>query len=375
MPRRTQAAREAWLLGLLFFSLLAAAGCGRSTSGFDPASDAEPPESLTALGIFVGDGRSQQPAPGVIPYDINTPLFSDYATKYRFVKLPAGGKAQYNADRALDFPVGTIIAKTFAYPHDMRDPTQGERLMETRILLHRADGWVGLPYVWNDEQTEARLEVVGAVKPVKWIHTDGNERAIDYLIPNANQCKGCHKAERDTMLPIGPKARHMNRDLVYHDRDQPYTENQLTHWTRIGALEGAPADPAAAPRMAVWNDPSSGSLNDRARAWLEINCAHCHNPGGNARNSGLNLMASTERPFEFGVFKPPVAAGRGSGGLRYDIVPGKPDESVLVFRIGSDHPEVMMPEIGRRLVHQEGLALIREWVASLEAPAATSGAQ
>ena len=135
------------------------------------------------------------------------------------------------------------------------------------------------------------------------------------------------------MLPIGPKARHLNRDFAYADGK----ENQLAHWSRLGVLAGAPA-PEQAPRLAVWDDPKTGTLDARARAWLEINCAHCHNPEGPARNSGLDLLASQQNPTSFGVMKPPVAAGIGSGGLPYDIVPGKPDQSILAFRIASTHP-------------------------------------
>lgn len=348
--------KRAWtLLGLL---TLLASGCGRGASA-PQEPELVAPEKLSDLKLFTGNGASQEPIEGVIPYDLNSPLFTDYTAKYRFVKLPKGTSAKYSADEAFDFPVGTIIAKTFAYPVDMRKPELGQRLLETRVLRHDADGWVGLPYVWNAEQNEAILDVAGSTFDVSWIHTDGSERKNNYIIPNANQCKGCHK-QGDTMTPLGPKARHMNRDFAYADG----AENQLAHWTRVGALTGAPT-PDAAPRLAVWDDPHSGSLDARARAWLEINCAHCHNPQGPARNSGLDLMASQSNPTAWGFMKAPVAAGRGSGGLSYDIVPGKPDESILAFRTGSTDAGIMMPELGKRLVHEEGLALVREWIAAM----------
>ena len=142
-------------------------------------------------------------------------------------------------------------------------------------------------------------------------------------------------------------------------------ENQLAYWTKVGVLRGAPL-PAQAPRLAVWNDPSSGALGERARAWLETNCAHCHNPNGPARMSGLDLRASQTNRAEWGVWKTPVAAGRGSGGRSYGIVPGKPDQSILLYRIQSTEAGVMMPELSRRLVDEEGVTLIRDWIASLE---------
>jgi hypothetical protein len=116
--------------------------------------------------------------------------------------------------------------------------------------------------------------------------------------------------------------------------------------------------------LAVWDDPKA-SLDARARAWLEINCDHCHQSGGAAQNSGLDLRASQREPVKIGIRKPPVAAGTGSGGLRYDILPGKPDESILMFRLLSTHPDVMMPELGKRMVHEEGVELVRQWIESL----------
>jgi uncharacterized repeat protein (TIGR03806 family) len=320
----------------------------------------EPPEKLSAYALFRGDGSTQDPADGVVPYDINTPLFSDYAIKYRFVRLPPGTSSEYHETDVFEFPVGTIIAKTFAYLADMRDPSRGRCLMETRLLIHRPDGWIGLPYVWNDEQTEATLQIIGGTRDVSWIHSDGRESTNNYIIPNVNQCLGCHENQK-VMRPIGPKARNLNKEFAYAEGK----ENQLAHWSRLGSLRGAPA-PTLAPRMAVWNDPASGTIEQRARAWLEINCAHCHNPNGPARTSGLDLLATQDDPYKYGIGKTPVAAGRGSGGRSFDIVPGKPDQSILMFRLESQEPGVMMPELGRRVTDDEGVALVRAWVSSLK---------
>ncbi len=321
--------------------------------------DADPPEKLSAYGLFEGNGATQQPVKGVVPYDIRTHLFYDYATKYRFVWMPSGTSAKYHEQEVFDFPVGTVLVKTFAYLHDLRDPSKGRRLVETRLLIHRKDGWIGLPYVWNDEQTEATLRIAGTRKDVHWIHTDGKERKLNYIVPNTNQCLGCHE-NRKVMRPIGPKARNLNKDCAYPQG----IENQLTHWSNVGYLQGAPAADRA-PRMAVWNDPRTGTLDQRARAWLEMNCAHCHNPDGPARTSGLDLTSIQIDPAKMGIRKTPTAAGRGSGGRFYDIVAGKPDASILVYRITSLEPGVMMPELSRRLIDEEGVALIREWIASM----------
>ncbi|WP_223860365.1 SO2930 family diheme c-type cytochrome [Spirosoma validum] len=318
------------------------------------------PEKLSEYGFFTGKLADQQPAAGVVPYTLNTPLFSDYAEKLRFVKLPAGQAVAYNDTSVLNFPVGTTLIKTFYFSNDFRNPAKGRRLMETRLLVHQAEGWKAFDYVWNDEQTDAVLEVAGDTKMVRYIDAKGENRQHAYMIPNLNQCKGCHN-RNEVMVPIGPSIRQLNGDLAYTGKK----ENQLAHWQRSGMLTGLPAL-STCPKTPVWNKPETGSLNDRARAWLDINCAHCHNPNGPAMTSGLNLRISETDPTALGILKPPVAAGRGSGGHQFDIVPGKPDESILIYRLHSTDPGEMMPELGRKTVHTESLALLREWINAMK---------
>ena len=329
--------------------------------------DAPPAKTLSGYNFFVGRGADQIPNEGVIPYDLNTPLFSDYSSKHRFVWMPEGVSATYDDHTVFDFPVGTVLIKTFGYLHDMRDPSKGERIIETRLLVHKEDGWVGLPYIWNEEGTEATLKVAGGTADVEWIHSDGSVRTNNYIIPNMNQCKSCHVTADDTLQPIGPKARHINKDYAYESG----AENQLTHWAKAGYLTGVP-DPAEAPRLAVYNDPSTGTVNERARAYLDINCMHCHNPDqGGADTTGLDLTYNQTDPTKLGIMKPPVAAGRGAGDLLWDIVPGKPEESILLYRLDSTDPGIMMPELPRRLIDEEGVALIEEWIAQLNEDATT----
>jgi hypothetical protein len=164
------------------------------------------------------------------------------------------------------------------------------------------------------------------------------------------------------MTPIGLQTRHINRDYAYDEG----TENQFARLTRVGYLKGAPA-PAAAPRSAVWNDPGTGSVEERARAYLDANCAHCHDRSGPAASAGLYLSMQEKDLHRLGHCKAPVAAGRGAGkDLPFDIVPGKPERSILVYRMESRDPGVMMPELGRWLPHPEGVALIREWVQQMQ---------
>lgn len=319
------------------------------------------PARLSEWGFFVGNLADQQPAQGVVPYRLKTPLFSDYAEKLRFVKLPPGTgpahrAARYDAHEVMDFPVGTTLIKTFYFPHDVRDPAKGRRLMETRLLVRNEAGWKALEYVWNDEQTEATLEVAGERKTVRYVDAAGRTHKQEYVMPNLNQCKSCHN-RAEVMTPIGPTARQLNGSLDYGNGP----ENQLAHWQKIGLLTDVP-EGANVPKAPVWNDPATGTLAERARIYLDINCAHCHRPDGPASTSGLNLSYSEQNPTAWGLRKTPVAAGRGSGGRPYDIVPGKPDQSILLYRMTSTDPGVMMPEVARKVVHQEGVALIRAWI-------------
>ena len=340
-------------------------GCGGKVLPVAPSTNEdEPPTILSSYGLFKGNGSTQEPVDGVLPYDVNTPLFSDYALKFRFVRIPLGASARYADPAPFEFPLGTVLVKTFAYPHDGRNLALGRRLVETRLLIHEAAGWKGLTYVWNDEQTEARLKIAGADRDVNWIDGAGRERQVNYLVPNSNQCLGCHE-NRKVMRPIGLTARNLNRTFDYPQGPM----NQLAYWSEHALLQDAP-QPGKTPRLAIWNDPKSGSLDARTRAWMESNCAHCHNPDGPARTSGLDLTAGQQDLFQRGFWKPPVAAGRGSGGRSFGIVPGHPDESILLHRIESLEPGVMMPEIARRLVDEEGVALVRSWIASLPEQAA-----
>ena len=319
-----------------------------------------PKINLSEYGFFKGNMAEQLPVEGIVPYSLNTPLFSDYAEKLRFLKIPEGKTVNYNPDEVLEFPVGTTIIKTFYYPNDFRDLSKGRRLMETRLLIHEQIGWKALEYVWNDEQTEAVLEVAGDTKEVSYVYSDGKKRTQQYSMPNLNQCKGCHNRS-EVMTPIGPSARQLNGDFAYENG----TENQLIHLQKLGLLKDMP-DLKNCPELAVWNNPKTGTLEERSRAWLDINCAHCHNPKGPAMTSGLNLSIHENNATALGFNKTPVAAGRGSGNRDYDIVRGNPDKSIIIYRMESTDPGIMMPEVGRKTTHNEGVALVREWIRSLK---------
>lgn len=297
--------------------------------------DAGYPASLNDYHFFA-DAAAQRPAAGVTPYRLQTPLWSDGAEKLRFVYVPKGAKAQAQGEGLLNLPVGSALVKTFKL--------EG-RLIETRVLLHRADGWVALPYQWNREQTEARLALAGARLDL----TTPQGVAISYAIPNKNQCKECHQ-QKDAVTPIGPKARNLS--AVW-----------LESFYKAGKLEAVPKVTARVP---FWEDRAKLAAAPVARGWLDSNCAHCHNPVGSASNSGLDLRWEQGDPVKFGVLKRPVAAGRGSGGLEFDVMPGHPDKSIMLYRMGSLEGGISMPEVGRSSLDPDGMAAVTRWIGEMK---------
>ena len=325
---------------------------------------AKPFENLSEYNFFGGVMNELKPNARVLPYDLITPLFSDYAHKARFIYMPEGIHANYDTSKVLQLPVGACLIKNFYYPLDFRVKGGKRRIMETRLLVHRNKAWDALDYIWNDEQTEAHLENAGDIKEVSWIHYDGAKRKTDYIIPNKNQCKGCHWNNEEGLQPIGPKVRNLNRDLDYADGK----ENQLVRWQKMGFLSNVP-DLKTVPQLANWADSLNYTVNERARAYLEMNCGHCHNPQGPAYTSGLYLNIGNANFENLGFCKTPVAAGKATGNHFYDIVPGNPAESIMPFRMKSEDPGIRMPELGKGLVHTEGVALIEQWIGEMKADA------
>jgi uncharacterized repeat protein (TIGR03806 family) len=316
-------------------------------------------EKLSEYGFFEGKLSDLKPIATVLPYELNMPLFSDYAVKRRFVRLPDGEAAVYNPDSTFQFPIGTVLIKNFIFPFDLNHPEKGQRIVETRLLLQDGDGWNALPYIWNEAQTEAVLEPVGDTKSVSFKDLKGQKKTFAYDIPNINQCRDCH-VRFDKLGLIGPTARQLNGDFNYAEG----IENQLIAWKKRGILRGVPETFSTIPKLPSLTDKAA-SLDAKARAYLDINCAHCHNRHGQAFTSGMFLDWKMQDSTALGFNKSPVAAGRGSGNRKYAIVKGKPHESILVYRMSSTDAGEMMPELARKLTHTEGVDLIREWIKSM----------
>jgi len=364
---------------------------------------------LDQYGLFADPlDPTQNPNEFGVPFDLNTILFSDYAVKYRFVFLPPqpgnAGVPQpavymdhedcdtlnifdcYTA--TLGYPEGTVFAKTFAF---RKGGT--EDVIETRLLIRRktADGlplWVGLAYEWTGTGSEryAELRIEGNTRHVEWDYLDEDPEARDatnqrphyvgttdgYAVPSAAACLLCHGGDdREAgTAPIGPKVRNLNKDYDYGGTVG--VMNQLDYLVSRGMLS-LPAGKTAGDleKMPRWNVPGSSGeeagspadIHKRARAFLEVNCMHCHNSAGGAQNSGLRLDAFAEPMGQgHGICKPPIAAGRGADAGDYDIQPGNAGVSILAARLNSVEPGIKMPPLARSVPQMEAVTLVNDWI-------------
>ncbi|MDX1802996.1 MAG: parallel beta-helix domain-containing protein [Alcanivorax sp.] len=361
------------------------------------------------------DPRSM-PHEGGQPFVLNTKLFSDYATKYRVMFIPPGTKALYrdgqdgnNLNGTLSFPQGTVIAKTFAFTDESNN---SEQLVETRLLIKRLSKsgkplWEGLPYVWKTDaegKPEAVYQPGGATVAVHWHYRDSNSGTLltgstaGYSVPNANQCITCHgNDDRPSgSAPIGPKVRNLNRPYAPEtgfmgSRGQggfPRV-NQLQALIDAGLLTGAPdleinAEGVATnvERLPHWNVPgdsgftagSKADIESRVRAYLEVNCSHCHNDRGAASNTGFYLDHFRDVDASYGICKKPTATGGGSCGRQRVIVPGSADSSIVSCRLAAqDDPQRMMPPIARSVAHTEASALLDQWINDVVDASYTNG--
>lgn len=350
------------------------------------------------------DPRSQ-PHEGGVPFVLNTKLFSDYATKYRVAFIPPGTQAAFrdgqqgnNPNGTLLFPVGTVLAKTFAFT----DEASGtEQLVETRLLIKRLSQsgkafWEGLPYVWKTDDSGAliaRLAMGGTSVPAHWHFRDVDTGALTsgstsaYAVPNASQCITCHGNDDNETgsAPIGPKPRNLNRAYAPEsafmgtDGQAGFPRmNQLQYWADQGLLTGLPTltlngegVATNVERLPRWNVPGDGTasaaspadIEQRLRAYLEVNCQHCHNDRGAASNTGYYLDHFRPVNASYGICKKPTATGGGSCGHQHVVVPGSSATSIVTCRMEAENdPLRLMPPIARSVAHDEAVALIRQWI-------------
>ena len=320
--------------------------------------DTTPATPLSATGAFT-DMASQTPAPELIAYQVNSPLWSDGTFKTRYIWLPAGATIDFAADTSWTFPAGTALIKNFYIDFEVGNAAS-RRIIETRFLIKRAtdSGWDGYSYKWNEAGTEAEL-LDDAFEEFYFIEDANHPDGIyfqDYLFPSSKQCQLCHTPSADYVL--GVTTAQLNRATEGQG-------NQLAALAAAGLFAAdLTADPADLPQLP---DPADASLplDLRARSYLDANCGHCHRPASAGRTV-IDLRYSTPLEATSTVDFFPTLGSLGAPDPRI-IFPGQPDNSTLYLRM-LDMGDFRMPGLATSRIDTLGTGLIRRWIVSLDEP-------
>ncbi len=320
---------------LLFTYLFFYTSFGKVEVGFQPVNTFNFPKNLSELNLFKRQMKNLTPAKGVQVYKLASSLFTDYAEKQRLIKLPDSTKIIKQNDDMLNFPEGAIVAKTFYYFKDKRTPSLGKNIIETRLLVKHKNKWNVGTYLWNKEQTNATYIEDGYDTNVDWVDLKGNPKSLaSYHVPTSKECTSCHQINKEIVL-IGPKIKNLNRDILIHNT----SKNQLSHFQDTGTLDDFPLNNLQ--KLPSYKDETL-PINDRARAYLDINCAHCHTKGGMASYMGFEFDYNTP------LFKTEIDSWWG----KHSIV--------------EQMKTKQMPLVGTSVVDEEGLKLITEYINSID---------
>ncbi|MBO9673626.1 MAG: hypothetical protein J7577_09280 [Sphingobacteriaceae bacterium] len=287
---------------------------------------------LSSYQLFKGEMAKLKPNDGVEIFELASTLFTDYAEKQRLIKLPKGKQMVLNGAGLPIFPEGTIIAKTFYYSKVAK---KGREIIETRLLILHQSKWNVATFRWNAAQNEADLIADGAAIPIDFMGLDGERRKISYHIPTKQECVSCHR-QNDELIPIGPKARNLNFNVERGGE----SINQLSYLMKRGVIKKGKID--SLTKLPNYHDTSI-PVGQRARAYMDINCAHCHQAGGFAGNTTLNLDYRTDLDHT---------------GISFN-------KSNIVIRT-NQMGEFHMPKLGTTVIDREGVALIKRYISGLK---------
>ncbi|MEM9281946.1 MAG: carbohydrate-binding protein [Verrucomicrobiota bacterium] len=332
----------------------------------DPAS--EPPPLLSQTGAFT-DLTNLTTSPGVIPYNVNTPLWSDGALKRRFLAIPNDGtydtaaeQISFSENGNWSFPVGSVFIKHFEIPFDERLPNGPVRRLETRFLVHSADGdYYGITYKWRPDNLEADLVAAeGLEEPITLIDAAGQTQNLDWLYPSRGACMICHTQPAGRVL--GARTRQLNRDILYPSTGR--TSNQLLTLNHLGIFDTA-LDPEAFADYLTNTpiDDTTASLQKRALSYLDSNCMSCHQPEGTAFAS-FDARLSTP-VSQRNLIGTPALNDLGIPGAEV-VKPKALDESILYQRMNTLTGCCPMPPLAKNRLDDDALAVVAAWIQSLD---------
>lgn len=325
-----------------------------------------PPATLSATSAFTSLA-SLTPSAGIVPFNVNSPLWSDGAEKNRWIAVPNDG-APYGATETVSFaatgqwsfPVGTVTIKHFELPLSATNPALKKRL-ETRFLVRTQDGWYGLTYRWRTDGTDADLVPAGGTsEDITVTQADGSTRVQTWTYPTRENCMGCHTQLAG--FALGASTRQLNGSFTYPSTG--ITANQLATWSAIGMLNTSlTSTQIAGFAKTVAVTDTSATLEQRMRSYFDANCSHCHQPGGVMR-------ADWDGRFDTPLAQQGIVNGVpenefGITGAKI-ILPGSNDQSLIYVRMNdAGNAQVQMPTIGRNVRHDAAVTVLRSWIAQL----------
>jgi uncharacterized repeat protein (TIGR03806 family) len=315
------------------------------------------PKKFSDTGLFACLD-DMTPAPGVIPYAVNSPLWSDGALKQRWIALPGGATIKFTRDGEWSFPVGTILVKHFELADDEAEPLHRRRL-ETRLLVVDGPGeGYGVTYRWRPDHTDAELIADGMNEEIPIKTADGVRTQV-WSFPSRDECLKCHTAVAGFVL--GPKTRQLNGTFTYPDTG--VADNQIRTWARLGMLAPAPREGEIPgfSRLVPISDRSA-PLGERVASYLDANCANCHRPGANipAVFDARRGIAENDRK----MFDAPIVSDAQDVDRPRVVAPGDPGRSMLYRRM-VESERFKMPPVARNTVDAEASAAVREWIERL----------
>lgn len=332
-----------------------------------------PYAKLSDYHFFDGEIKNQNPSLDVLPYEPASSLFTDYAHKKRFVWMPKNTSATFNGDeKVLELPVGAALVKTFYYDNVQNiTPAGGTRIIETRIMIRKSSGWIFANYVWNDEQTEAFLDLEGSYTDISWKDENNVVKSTNYRIPNEIQCIVCHKTNQvvdgittSVNIPIGIKPQNLNFSKNFGTTNT----NQLTKWIQEGYLQNNFSLPTASNTTIDYNDVSK-PISMRARSYVDINCAHCHQTNQHCdyrpMRYAFNETGAQNGLTNMGVCVETQDMQDFDESLAQIVNPGNVNRSMMHFRLNTTNEAYRMPLHGRTIIHEEGVQLVEAWINSL----------
>lgn len=319
------------------------------------AESAESPSWLSDTGAFAALAGLEV-APGVLPYSVQSPLWSDGAEKQRWIAVPGQGPVGFSEGGAWTFPEGTVLIKQFDMVLDERTPELARRL-ETRFLVAARDGYYGLVYRWDDDQRDARLLLDGAEDVLEIVRADGSVREQRYMYPSVRACRTCHAPEVGVVM--GVRTAQLNGE---HDYGASGRANQLAVWASRGLFDVPVGErPLGEYARLVPLDDESAPLEARVRSYWDANCSSCHHDA--------SAIPSWDARFSTPLEQQGVLMAQPLSGPRPDdarlIVPGEPERSLIYLRSLSTEPGVRMPPVLKNRTDERYVELLREWIASL----------